>query len=83
MPVVAISADVCPAFDGPCQDLVDTLRKLLQKAEAGDLQSFMGAGFAANGDRVSMHGGYCWENVWAMQGALYELLLEYNQSCIE
>lgn len=57
MPVVAISADVCPTFDGPCQDLVDTLRKLLQKAEAGELQSFMGAGFAANGDRVSMHGG--------------------------
>jgi hypothetical protein len=61
---------------GPNQQLISVLRNLLEHAEAGRLQSFVGTGFMADHARlgawVDLH-----DNVFEMLGALAWLQAEY------
>ena len=62
----------------PVKELIEALEDLIQMAKAGDLRSFIGCGFDSGGERIYSMSGEIWENVWAMKGSLYELLLEYG-----
>lgn len=62
----------------PVKELIDALEDLIQMAKEGDLRSFIGCGFDSSGGRVDSMSGEIWENVWAMKGSLYELMLEYD-----
>lgn len=61
----------------PNGDLIQSLEQLLDLAKKGELQSFVGVGFASNEDRVTM-----WEdvhpNTWEMSGAIGALHDEYK-----
>jgi len=68
---------VTPSVCGePQEGLVKLLEQILDMAKAGQLQSFVGTGFASDGARVSMWGGHH-ENVYEMCGALSWLEHEY------
>lgn len=57
-------------------ELVSLLRNMLERAESGELQSFVGTGFCTDGMRLA-----CWAdthtNVYEMLGALAWLQHEY------
>ena len=65
-----------PGHAEPDPVLIATIRGLLDRAESGELQSFVGTGFLADGCRLST-----WvdrhENVYEMFGALAWLQAEY------
>lgn len=65
-----------PGHAEPDPALVATIRGLLERAESGELQSFVGTGFLADGCRLST-----WvdrhENVYEMLGSLAWLHAEY------
>lgn len=67
---------VASPMPGINQPLVELLRSLLESAESGHLQSFVGTGFQADGMRVA---AWCdtHENVYEMAGALTWLQFEY------
>lgn len=65
-----------PPTAGPNPDLVEMMRSLLERAESGDLQSFIGTGFSADGSRVAAWGD-AHSNIYEMQGALVWLQHEY------
>lgn len=60
----------------PNPSLIDALRDMLRMAESGELQSFIGTGFVADGNRLSI-----WfnnhPNVYEMLGAIAWLEHEY------
>ncbi|ARO24745.1 hypothetical protein TAL182_CH02999 [Rhizobium sp. TAL182] len=60
----------------PQAGLIQVLEELVEMAKAGQLQSFVGTGFASDGGRVSAWGGHH-ENVYEMLGALTWLQHEY------
>lgn len=62
--------------DKPNEAVVETMRKLLAVAESGELQSFIGTGFMANGDRMSVF-ATDHPNVFEMAGAIAVLQNEY------
>jgi hypothetical protein len=74
--VVALPGLKTPGHAEPNQPLIDNLRDLLARAEAGELQSFVGTGFMADGCRLA---SWCdtHENIYEMHGALGWLLAEY------
>lgn len=61
---------------GPNEALISALRAVLERAESGELQSFIGTGFTADGLRLA-----CWvdhnPNVYEMRGSLAWLEDEY------
>lgn len=64
------------APNGPNNALISMLRDLVGRAERGELQSFIGTGFTADGNRAAIwsdHHG----NVYEMMGALGWLQAEY------
>ena len=65
-----------PGHAEPHQPLIDNLRDLLARAEDGELQSFVGTGFMADGARLA---SWCdrHQNVYEMLGALSWLHAEY------
>ena len=65
-----------PGHAEPDQALIAALRGLLKRAEAGDLQSFIGTGFLADGCRITT---WCdtHENVYEMLGSLAWVQAEY------
>lgn len=74
--VTALPGMRVPGHAVPHQPLIDNLKDLLARAEAGELQSFIGTGFMADGRRLS---SWCdrHENVYEMHGALAWLTAEY------
>lgn len=67
---------VQPINAGPNPGLIASIRDLLDRAERGELQSFIGAGFNADGTRVALWGG-SHANVYEMLGSLGWLQHEY------
>ncbi|MBP8274348.1 MAG: hypothetical protein KAY59_07930 [Acidobacteria bacterium] len=67
----------CRVPDAPNEGLVSALRDMLTRAERGELQSFIGTGFCADGMRIAL-----WSdqhpNVYEMMGALAWLQAEYT-----
>lgn len=61
---------------GPNQVLIDILKDLLERAESGELQSFIGTGFTQDGLRVSVWADHH-DNVYSMLGAIAWLEHEY------
>lgn len=65
-----------PGHAEPDPALIATIKGLLERAEAGELQSFIGTGFMADGCRIST-----WvdrhENVYEMLGSIAWLQAEY------
>lgn len=75
--VVGIKGPVPPALTGePNEGLIAALRDVLEMAESGRLQSFIGTGFVAGGERLSIYGGPH-PNVYEMLGAINWLEHEY------
>jgi len=75
--VVGINGPIPSALTGePNEGLVGALRDLLEMAETGRLQSFVGTGFVMSGDRVSIWGGPH-GNVYEMLGSIAWLEHEY------
>lgn len=74
--VTALPGCRVPGNATPQPALVSMLRDLLAKAEAGDLQSFIGTGFMADGCRIAgwadLH-----TNLYEMAGSLTWLHAEY------
>ena len=60
----------------PNASLVSALQDRVRRAECGDLQSFVGAGFTADGMRAAMWSDHH-NNVYEMMGALAWLQAEY------
>lgn len=60
----------------PCEELIAILRDTLARAEAGELQSFIGTGFLADGGRLAVWADNH-ENYYEMLGALVALRDEY------
>ena len=73
--VVALPGSKVPSV-APNEAVVALMRKLLTMAESGQLQSFIGTGFTADGPRLAL-----WAdehvNVYEMLGALAWLQAEY------
>jgi len=73
--VVALPGSKVPSAK-PNPAVVDLMRKMLELAESGHLQSFIGTGFTADGPRLAL-----WAdehvNVYEMLGALAWLQAEY------
>lgn len=66
------------APDQPDAALVELLRDLVKKAESGELRSFIGTGFLANGRRMSLWGeDDSNPDLYSMYGALCALPVEY------
>lgn len=67
---------ICAIGAGPNIALVDMLRDMLERAESGQLQSFVGTGFGADGLRMA---AWCdtHDNVYEMAGTLAWLQAEY------
>lgn len=61
---------------GPNGALISALRNALARAEAGELQSFIGTGFNADGTRLALWADLH-ENVYEMAGAITWLQAEY------
>lgn len=74
--VVSISGDKPPQLGEPNEAVVAALEELLAMAKGGQLQNFIGTGFAPDGGRVS-----CWagehQNVYEMLGSINWLEHEY------
>lgn len=66
----------------PNDTLVDMLRDLLHRAETGELQTFVGTGFTADGLRLTMWGPPH-EDVFRMMGAITWMQHEYLFRCVE
>lgn len=64
------------APDGPNFALIGMLRSLVDRAESGELQSFIGTGFTADGMRAAVWADQH-DNVYEMLGALGWLQAEY------
>jgi len=62
---------------GPNGAVVEALRDLLSRAEAGELQSFIGTGFTQDGLRCAVWCDHA--NVYEMLGSLAWLQAEYVQ----
>jgi hypothetical protein len=60
----------------PRQGLIEALADALEMAKSGRLQSFIGTGFTADGNRLACWGGHH-ENVYEMIGAINWLEHEY------
>lgn len=60
----------------PCQSLIDAIKDLLEMAESGRLQSFVGTGFLADGMRVSVWADFH-DNTYEMLGSIAWLQAEY------
>lgn len=69
---------VRPPSPGPLPELVNLLRDMLERAESGELQSFIGTGFCADGMRLAVWAD-AHVNTYEMLGALAWLQHEYVQ----
>lgn len=67
----------CRLPNTPNEALVLSLRALLERAERGELQSFIGTGFCADGLRLAFWADQH-PNVYEMAGALAWLQAEYT-----
>ena len=74
--VVSLSGNQPSQLGEPRQALIDALTDALEMAKAGRLQSFIGTGFTADGNRLACWGGHH-ENVYEMLGAINWLEHEY------
>lgn len=74
--VVNLAGEPVRAPGEPNPALIRAIEQMLEEARSGTLQSFIGTGFLADGDRMSI---WCdsHDNVWEMAGALYWLQHEY------
>lgn len=74
--VVSLNGGQHPAIGEPRAALVSVIEDMLAKARTGELQSFIGTGFTADGGRLAV-----WSegapNVYAMLGAIAWLQHEY------
>ncbi len=61
----------------PCEELIAVLRETLARAEAGELESFIGTGFLADGGRLAVWADNH-DNFYEMLGALVALQSEFN-----
>jgi hypothetical protein len=74
--VVSLSGNSHPSLGVPCEHLISLLEQLLAKAQSGELQSFVGTGFVADGARLSIF--YEGEpDLYSMLGAIAWLQHEY------
>lgn len=73
--VVALPGVVVPTND-PKPALVKVMRDLLEMAESGRLQVFIGTGWMADGNRITAWGGVH-DNVYEMLGAIEWMREEY------
>jgi hypothetical protein len=74
--VRAFPGNTVPSAE-PRPGLISALEETLEAARRGDLQSFVGTGFTADGKRYTMHGGTIHQNVYEMLGAINWLGQEY------
>jgi len=74
--VVSITGAEHPAMGSPRAALISVLEKALEKARSGELQSFIGTGFTADGGRIAV---WCEgdPHVYKMLGSLAWLQHEY------
>lgn len=70
--------DGCVIAMEPNPQLITNIRALLELAESGQMQSFIGTGFTRDGLRVATWGDFH-SNVYEMLGALAWLQVEYTE----
>lgn len=75
--VVGLHGTKPAALGEPNQVLIDVLEDALARAKSGQLQSFVGTGFMADGCRLGLWADLH-ENVYEMMGALQWLVAEYT-----
>lgn len=75
--VVSIRGGRVAPFGEPNEVLIKVLEGTLAKARAGQLQSFIGVGFTADGGRLSVWGPEH-ANIYEMRGSLAWLAREYE-----
>ncbi|WP_156041731.1 hypothetical protein [Bradyrhizobium sp. URHD0069] len=74
--VVSITGSRPSQLGEPRQGLIEAIEDILAMAKSGRLQSFIGTGFTADGNRLACWGGHH-ENVYEMLGAINWLEHEY------
>lgn len=74
--VRSINGEAVPQLGEPNQGVIGAIEKLLEMAKSGQLQSFIGTGFTAQSERVSIWSGHH-PNVHEMLGALAWLQHEF------
>lgn len=74
--VKPIHPGIRPPSGEPSSALIKVLRDLFAMAEDGRLQSFVGTGWLADGNRVSIVADFH-QNVYEMLGALESLKVDY------
>lgn len=65
--------ETVPTVPAPCQELIDGIKDALERAEAGELQSFIGIGFTHDGGVYHMICDFH-ENNYEVLGALQWLV---------
>lgn len=76
--VVGLPGVVAPSF-GPNQVVIDIIRKMLEDAESGMLQSVMAVGFLADGTRMTGIAN-THPSVYEVVGGIEMLKMEYINS---
>jgi hypothetical protein len=74
--VVGLNGNQPSVLGEPRSELIGVLENILERAKAGQIQSFIGAGFCSDGSRISVWSD-SHENVYEMLGSLAWLEHEY------